>query len=223
MNRLLFAMLIGAGGLAILLYLGTWQVQRLAWKQGLLADIEARIVEAPIPLPAQPDPETDRYQPVTMTGTFRPDTARMLASRRHTGAVYRHIAAFDTEQSGAVLVDVGWTPVDIDLPPLPSGVMTLTGNLDWPIEADSFTPEPDLAQSLWYARDVPALAEALGTTPVLVVLRDASNPPIGATPWPVDTAGIPNDHLQYAITWFSLAVIWTGMTALFAFRNRRNT
>ncbi len=223
MNRLLFALMIGAGGLAILLYLGTWQVQRLAWKQGLLADIDARIVEAPVPLPVQPDPEADRYLPVTLTGTFRPETARMLASRRHTGAVYRHIAAFDTEQGGAVLIDVGWTPADMELPPLPVGPVALTGNLDWPIEADSFTPEPDLAKGLWYARDVPALAETLGTEPVLVVLRDPTKPPLGATPWPVDTAGIPNDHLQYAITWFSLAVIWTGMTALFALRRGRNT
>lgn len=222
MKRLWFPVLIGLGGLAILLWLGTWQMQRLAWKQDLLARIDARIGANPVPMPANPDPVTDRYLPVTLTGAFT-DTPvqRMLASRRQTGAVYRHIAGFAPESGGRVLVDIGWLPTARDLPPLPQGQVTLTGNLDWPIESDGFTPEPDVAQGLWYARDVPDLAQVLDTAEVLVVLRDAPEPPLGSTPWPVDTAGIPNDHASYAITWFSLAVVWVLMTGLFVARMRR--
>ena len=224
MGRVWFPVLIGVGGLAVLLWLGTWQIQRLAWKQDLLARIEARIGDAPIPLPHAPDPQTDRYQPVTFTGTFKElPVQRMLASRRQTGAVYRHIAGFAVEDGPDVLVDLGWTPTARSLPPLPQGPISLTGNLDWPIESDGFTPAPDLAQGLWYARDVPDLARALGAAPILVVLRDAPEPPLGATPWPVDTAGIPNDHAQYAITWFSLGAVWVLMTGLFVVRMRRGT
>ncbi len=222
MTRLWFPIIIGLGGLAILLWLGTWQMQRLAWKEVLLARIEARIADAPVPMPAEPDPEADRYLPVNLTGRFADmPVQRMLASRRQIGAVYRHIAAFDQASGARVLVDIGWLPAGQSLPPLPGAQITLTGNLDWPIESDGFTPAPDLAQNLWYARDVPELAATLEADPVLVVLRDAPEPPLGATPWPVDTAGIPNDHAQYAITWFSLAGVWVLMTGLFMARLRR--
>ena len=229
MSRILFPLVIGAGGLAILLYLGTWQLQRLGWKQDLLAGIEARISDDPVALPATPDSETDRYLPVRVTGQFgEPRVVRMLASRRTTGAVYRVILPFETEAAGAIMVDVGWVPTDSAWPPrpitqgdLPAGLLELVGNLDWPREADGFTPEPDPAQGLWYARDVPSMAEHLDTRPVLLVLREMPQTDLQTTPWPVDTAGIPNDHLQYAITWFSLAVVWVGMTALFILRTRR--
>ena len=222
MTRIWFGVLIGLGGLGILLWLGLWQVQRLAWKEDLLARIETRISDAPVPIPTAPDPVADRYLPVILTGQFADAPAqRMLASRRQTGAVYRHIARFDLKTGPAILVDIGWTVTSSEEPALPRGPLTLTGNLDWPIESDGFTPKPDLEQGLWYARDVPALADTLGTADVLVVLRDAPTPPLGATPWPVDTAGIPNDHLQYAITWFSLAGLWVLMTGLFMVRMRR--
>ena len=219
-SRLIFLVLVGIGGVALLMWLGVWQVNRLAWKEARIAAIEARIADAPQPLPATPDPATDRFMPVTVTGTFAAEQARMLASRRGAGAVHRHIAAFDTD-GRRILVDLGWTPADADAPALPGGSLRLTGNLDWPLESDGFTPAPDLAAGLWYARDVPALAQALGTEPVMVVLRDMPEPPIAVTPWPVDTAGIPNDHLQYAVTWFSLAAIWAGMSLYFGLRRPR--
>lgn len=229
MKRRLFPVLIGLGGLVILLYLGTWQVQRLAWKQDLLAGIEARIGETPVPLPADPDPNADRYMPVTVTGQFRDaPVARMLASRRQIGAVYRILAPFRTTAGRDIVIDIGWVPTDIAWPPAPVAAriasdapITLVGNLDWPNEIDGFTPDPDLEKGLWFARNIDPLAQALGTDPILLVLRDAPQTDLGVTPWPVDTAGISNDHLQYAITWFSLAVIWVAMTALFALRMRR--
>ncbi|MEP4197248.1 MAG: SURF1 family protein [Aliishimia sp.] len=222
MQRILFPVVIGLGGLAILLYLGTWQVQRLGWKQGLLADIDASIVEAPVQMPASPNSDRDRYLPVTVSGTFTKETPfRMLASRRQIGAVFRHIAQFETEAGRRILIDIGWTTSDQSLPALPSTYMSLTGNLDWPRESDGFTPEPDLNQGLWYARDLDEMAKVAGADPILVVLRDMPDTSLGATPWPVDTAGISNDHLQYAITWFSLAVVWIAMTALFTLRLHR--
>jgi surfeit locus 1 family protein len=58
---------------------------------------------------------------------------------------------------------------------------------------------------------------------VLIVARSADPADPAVTPLPLDTASIPNDHLQYAVTWFSLAAVWAGMTALFVWRIRRRT
>ena len=99
--------------------------------------------------------------------------------------------------------------------------MTVTGNLQWPRETDSYTPAPDIRGNTWFARDVPAMAAELGTQPILIVARSQTDPAV--TPMPVDTVGIPNDHLNYAITWFSLALIWAAMTAYFLWRTRAKT
>ena len=65
------------------------------------------------------------------------------------------------------------------------------------------------------------IQKTLGTEPVLLVLRTTSQVDTPVMPLPVDTAGIPNDHLQYAITWFALAVVWLGMTAVMILRITR--
>ncbi|MEM8576374.1 MAG: SURF1 family protein [Pseudomonadota bacterium] len=222
MTRLLFLLVIGLGGAAILGYLGTWQVQRLAWKNAILEEIDTRIAAAPIPLPEAPDPETDTYLPVTATGTLSDAYIRVLASQKQIGAGYRIIRALDTG-ARTVLVDEGFvrTAQGEDLS-APGGPVTITGNLHWPDEIDSFTPAPDLAANIWFARDVPALAEALNAEPTLIVARDMSPERTPVTPLPVDSGNIPNDHLEYAITWFSLAAIWAAMTAYFALRTHRS-
>jgi surfeit locus 1 family protein len=97
----------------------------------------------------------------------------------------------------------------------------VVGTLHWPDETDSFTPPPDAARDIWFARDVPAMAAKLQTEPVLIVTREATGD--GITPLPVGTQGIPNNHLNYAVTWFSLAAVWAGMTLLLLWRIRRRT
>ena len=99
----------------------------------------------------------------------------------------------------------------------PAQPQSFTGNLQWPDETDSFTPEPDLRGNIWYARDLPAMAEALGTRPILLVQRDPGTGPWAevATPLPIDTSRIPNNHLQYALTWYGLAIVWLAMSFYF--------
>lgn len=211
MRRTLFFALFALIGTAVLVGLGVWQLQRLSWKEGVLAQIEARIAADPVPLPAAFDPEADRYRPVAVEGRFLPGEAHVLVSVKRVGPGYRIIAPFETAQGRRVLVDRGFVPVEAKDAARVTGPATVTGNLHWPRETDSFTPPPDPAAETWFARDVPALAEALGTEPALIVARSRTDPSV--TPMPVDSAGIPNDHLQYAITWFSLALIWAAMTA----------
>lgn len=218
-RRMIWPLLFGLFGVAILVSLGIWQMQRLAWKQGVLADIEARIAAAPVPLPGTPDREADRYLPVEVAGTIGADFVRVLVSQRGQGAQYRVISPFETGER-TILLDRGVMPTE-GAPPLPAGTVTVTGNLHWPQEVDGFTPEPDIARNIWYARDVDALAAHLGAEPVLVIARTLSVPDAPLAALPVDTSGIPNDHLNYAITWFSLAAIWLGMTLFLLWRIRR--
>ena len=220
MHRLIIPLLFGIAGVAILVWLGMWQVQRLAWKEGVLAEIDARIVAAPVALPATPDPQADRYLPVSATGTVGPDVLRVLVSRKQVGAGYRLITRLETD-TRPVLLDLGFIKVDQPLPPLPEGALSVTGNLHWPDDRNSSTPDNDPEGNLWFARDLDQMAQALNTEPVLVVAREISVTDLPVTPLPVDSASISNDHLEYAITWFSLAVIWAIMTFYFLWRTRR--
>jgi surfeit locus 1 family protein len=219
MRRILFPLILGLGGVAILISLGIWQVQRLAWKEALLAGIEARIHDAPQPLPVSPDASTDTYMPVTVTGEVGGPMLRILSGQQFIGSGYRIISPMHTG-GRTIMVDRGFVAEgDRPADAIP-GTVTITGNLAWPNEADAYTPPPDLTRNIWFARDVPAMAAALGTDPVLVVVREGP-PDTPITAAPVDTAGIPNNHKEYAITWFSLAVVWAGMTAYLLWRIRR--
>ncbi|QBF32936.1 SURF1 family protein [Thalassococcus sp. S3] len=221
MGRLAFLLIFGLSGAAILIGLGVWQVQRLAWKEGVLAEIDSRIAADPVGLPATFEPDADRYLPVAVTGEMLGQELHVLVSVKRVGAGYRVIAPFETETGRRVMVDRGFVPTDAKNTARMLGAMDVTGNLHWPREIDSYTPEPDVAGNTWFARDVPAMADALGTEPVLIVAKSQTDPSV--TPLPVDTSGIPNDHLEYAITWFSLALIWVAMTAYFLWRSRART
>lgn len=220
-RRMIVPLLIGLLGGAILIALGLWQMQRLAWKEGVLAQIDARIADAPVALPATPDPQADRYLPVTATGRFTGEHLDVLVSRKQIGPGLRVVEVLETQEGRRVLVDRGFVPQDDRAAPRLSGPATVEGNLHWPEEVDSFTPPPDTTTGLWFARDVPAMAAALNTEPLLIVARAPTGGAI--EPMPVDSSGIPNDHLNYAITWFSLAAVWLGMTAYLLWRIRQRT
>ena len=221
MSRLLAPLLFGLAGAAILIWLGLWQVQRLAWKEGVLAEIESRIAAQSVALPDTPVEAADKYLPVAVTGTFGEGALRVLVSRKRVGAGHLIISPFET-QGRSILVDRGFLKLETDLPPAPEGEVTITGNLHWPDDRNSSTPENDIPGNTWFARDIARMAEVLGTEPVLLITREMSQPDSALTPLPVDTSGIPNDHLEYAITWFSLAAIWLAMTGYYITRLRKS-
>lgn len=220
-RRMILPLLFGLAGCAILIALGSWQMQRLAWKQAILAQISARLADTPVALPVVPDPTVDKYLPVRVAGRFTGTGIDVLASLRGVGAGYRVIAAFQTDDGRRIMIDRGFLPEDQRDRPRKATVASILGTLHWPDETDSFTPPPDTARAIWFARDVPAMAAVLQTEPVLIVAREATGD--GITPLPVDTQGIPNNHLNYAVTWFSLAAVWAGMTGLLLWRIRRRT
>jgi surfeit locus 1 family protein len=221
LSRIALPLLTGLIGTAILVWLGTWQMQRLDWKRGILTEIESRIGGDPAPLPGTGDPATDRYQPVRLNGTVEPDELYVLVSQKRVGAGYRVISPFVTEDGRRILLDRGFIPVAARDDERDGGQVEVTGNLHWPDDRTSATPDNDIAGNTWFARDVAPMAEALNTEPLLVIARNISPPDPNVTPLPVDTSGIPNDHLQYAITWYSLAGVWLIGTIALVWRLRQ--
>jgi surfeit locus 1 family protein len=220
MRHFWFIVFIGFAGTACLLYLGKWQIDRLYWKLDVLKKIDQKIAAAPVLLPAEPSESVHKYLSVEISGQFLQESIRVLASKKRFGAGYRIIHVFRTN-GRRLLVDLGFvgleTDYDIDL----SSDISLVGNLHWPDEVDNFTPEPDLENNIWFARDVERVASALQTEPILIILKDSTLKDKNIKPMPIDTTHIPNDHLQYAITWFSLAIIWALMSCLFIWTTRQ--
>jgi surfeit locus 1 family protein len=220
MRRYLAPLAFGAVGVAILIGLGLWQVQRLSWKAALLARIEARIGDAPVALPALPDPVRDEYLAVRAEGEIGGPALHVLVSRKEIGAGWRIVAPFETG-GRRVLLDRGFVRDGAQDAPHAGGPASVTGNLHWPDDRNSATPANDAVKNIWFARDLGQMAAALGAEPVLIVARAPTGD--GIEPLPVTTEGIPNDHLSYAITWFSLALIWAGMTVYLVWRMARRT
>ena len=218
-RRMAFPLLLGASGIAALCSLGIWQVQRLEWKTGVIAEIDARIADPPSQLPRSPQRELDNFRPVTAAGEILDSEIFVLLSRQGFGPGFRVIAPFETG-GRRILADRGFVPQSQRAAQRQTGAFEIAGNLHWPDETDAlFTPEPE--GDLWFARDVDAMAQLFGAEPVMIVVRDSSPAVPEIVPWPVDSSGIPNNHRNYAVTWFLLASAWFGMTVLWIWRISR--
>jgi surfeit locus 1 family protein len=221
--RQAIAIILSLAVLALFIGLGTWQVQRLKWKEGVLAEIDTRIAADPVSLPEAPDRARDTYLPVVVSGQFGEGTLRVLVSTKQDGAGYRLISPLLTDQ-GAILIDRGFVRVADEMPPVPEDLVRIEGNLHWPDDRRSSTPDNDVAGNTWFARDLDQMADELGTQPTLVIVRQMTPAEPRVLPLPVTSEGVPNRHLEYAGTWFLLALTWSVMTLGLLWRKkRRNT
>lgn len=221
MTRYIAPVLIGVIGTAILISLGVWQLQRLSWKETVLAEISDRQAQSPVPLPETPDPVAHRFMPVTVSGDLEPAQVFIFTSVKGLGVRFRVIQPLVTTTGRRILLELGVVNPDVIEQVQTEGPVTVEGMLHWPDEVDSFTPEPDADNGVWYGRDLDELAENLSTDPVLVVASRITPMDPLVLPMPLDPSAIPNDHLQYAVTWFGLAVVWVGMTMLWLRRIAR--
>ena len=222
MRRYIFPLLSGLIGCAILISLGVWQLHRLDWKEAMIARIEGGIHAAPVPLPATVDPAM-KYMPVIVSGQTTGQEILVLSGTKERGGGYNVISAFVTEDGRRILLDRGFIEQDYRRTARPATALSVAGNLHWPQDKSSATPEPDLKAGIWFARDVPAMAEALETQPVLVVAAEVQGDAQGVMPIPVTIEGIPNSHLSYAVQWFLFAATCAGMTAWLIWRIRQRT
>lgn len=222
--------------LAVLISLGFWQVQRLQWKEGLIATIEQRIASPPQPLTEIEERFYDHgdvdYFPVTATGEF------LHGAERHFFATWRGESGFyvytplQLADGRAVFVNRGFVPYDRKEPATrPQGQMdgetTVTGLARNPLfEKPSFIlPDNEPEKNLFYWKDIEAMAASADLpadaqlVPFFIDADDAANPgslPIGG----VTMVSLPNNHLQYVITWFGLAAALAAVAIAWFWRGR---
>lgn len=220
LRRLLPLLVAGLVVAAILASLGFWQLRRMEWKAGELAAIQRGIEQPPVALPAAIDPSM-KYLPVVVSGRTTGDEILVLSGSHDLGGGYNVVSAFQTDDGRRIMVDRGFITQDDRRTPRPAVPLTVAGNLHWPEEKGSKTPEPDLAAGIWFAREVPRMAAHLGTEPVLVVAAGVQGDAQGVMAMPLDISHIPNNHLSYAIQWFSFAIICLLMTIALAWRIRQ--
>ena len=147
--------LVGILGVAVLLSLTVWQIKRMAWKNNLLSKIEIKISSPVVEIPQGPSKQSHGFLPVKAYGRFLGRTLKVLVSQKIYGAGYRLITAFELQDGRRVLIDRGFISVSDTMPIVPKIDGMVIGNLHWPKEIDSFTPENDLKNNIWFARDVP--------------------------------------------------------------------
>ena len=221
--------------LAILLSLGTWQVRRLHWKEQLLADMAARRVAAPVAL-ADIEAMVKRgedieYRPVTVSGTFANNKERHFFATWRGRTGYHVYTPLRLADGRFLFVNRGFTPFEAKEPEMRkqgqlTGVQRVTGLARARLaeKPSSIVPENDLAKNIFYWKDLDAMAASTGIAadrlvPFFVDAGDAPNPkglPIGA----VTQFDLPNNHLQYAVTWYGLAAALAGV-GLFAVLRRK--
>jgi surfeit locus 1 family protein len=203
--------------LAIAVGLGTWQLQRRAEKHAMLAQIEARKVMAAVAVELLlPVGDYAIFRPATATGTFlHKDEAYVSEARTNTGPTrpgVRVMTPFRLTGGDIILVDRGWVPLDARDPATRAdgqvaGVLTIEGAFRRSAPGSSFTPPPDLEARTWFRRNAPDIAAVLGFQLRSPLVFEATSRSAGG-PEPLPTAvNIPDNHLNYALTWFSLGIV----------------
>lgn len=207
--------LVALPALLVLLALGDWQLDRRAWKADLLAARDAALAAPPAPLAevlAAPEAPLRR---VRLSGRYLDGASLVLMGRVRNGVpgaellqpFLRGDAASDAAR--VVLVNRGWIADPAAAPPPPAGERVLTGIWRTGFSRNAFTPDNDPAGNRWYAVDLPAMAAATGVgglAPGLLYLDAAQAEAGPGAPSPVvPGAGLRDNHLQYALTWFGFA------------------
>ena len=227
---LLWPSISSAFALVVLLGLGTWQLQRLHWKNGLIAQIEARVHAAPISLAdalaAVKRGDDLEYARVRATGMWVPGVEWHLWSPSPGGPGWHVYAPLRTKTGTVVIVNRGFVPdahrdPATRLEPTSSNEVTLVGLLRMPELKHLFTPDNDVARNIWYSRDIGGMARAMpGGSSGADVAPFALDAEVGSAPPPAPQGGVtrlelPNSHLQYAVTWYGLAATLIGVYVAF--------
>ncbi len=219
---------------AILLSLGLWQVERKAWKEGLIANLEARLAAAPVALPPPKDwlrltPDDDEFLRVTFPAKFENDKEGLVytigSSLRDDagGPGYWVFTPARLADGNFVMVNRGFVPEGQQNPAKRpdgqiAGPVTLVGVLRWPEKPGLFTPAEELRLNLWFSRNSTAIAAAKGITAAPFYVELESPAPPGGLPHVGHLKpNLPNNHLQYVVTWFGLAIVLVGVYVAWLF------
>ena len=221
-------------GTVVLLGLGTWQVQRLAWKEAMIERAQTNRTGAPIPydglFPLEETAEDIEYRPVRLSGRFLHDREQYYFAT-YEGTTGRFVyTPLERADGSIVWVNRGFVPQGLESQTFqPEGPQTLTGLArEAPAEKpNDFFPDNEPERNLFFWKDRDAMTEAASLDQAQVLPffvdagRDAENPrrlPIGG----VTRIEFPNNHLQYAVTWYGLALTLVLIGGLFLWRRVRS-
>jgi surfeit locus 1 family protein len=233
--RFYFPALLTLAMLAVLVSLGFWQVERLVWKQELLARIAMRQADRPLILNsaalADLQRKNDAYRRAVLRGRFGPQTGfwftqienkpNGLPSADKVG--YHALSPFFLADGGVLLIDRGFVPSRLkdSLSPPATKPQTLEVILRWPDQRGVFDNDDKPHQALFYVRDPQALGAHWGLA-LPAVIGERADIGLG---WPrggQTRMKIANNHLQYAVTWFGLAIVLVIISGLWHIRFWKN-
>lgn len=216
----LWGLAVGACLLAAALAaLGAWQLQRRVWKHDLIARVDARSHAAPVPAPPDCTGPCEPYTRVVATGVFAHDRETLVQAVTEAGPGFWVLTPLEGE-GGTILINRGFVPKERRDPATRAagqvaGPVRITGLLRLTEPGGAFLRSNDPAGGRWYSRDVAAIAAARGLSgaaPYFVDADATSNPgglPLGG----LTIVAFPDNHLVYALTWFTLAAMVLGALA----------
>lgn len=224
-------LLVGVLGLLATLgfaWLGTWQVERRAWKLDLIARVERRLAAAPVAAPAPPAWPTigrarDEYRRVRVTGRFLAGRRTLVTASTELGPGYWLMTPLRDARGFTVLVNRGFVPSPREAAAAPEGAADLTGLLRMTEPHGDLLRSNDPTADRWHSRDVAAIAAARRLGPVAPYFIDAAAAPGGAS-YPrggLTVVAFPNNHLVYALTWYTLMVMVAAATVFVIRQERR--
>ena len=218
------------------LSLGVWQMERRAWKRDILDRIATNQAAAPLTLDEllKGDPLRFEYGRVRVSGSFLHDKEFYLAARSLKDKVGMQVVTpLRTDDGPIVLFDRGWIPSEKKEPAKRAegqlaGKVDLVGIVRRSQIKRQFAPDNDPARNFWFHVDVPVMRQMAGgaADPVLdsfFLEADATANPGGIPIGGQTRLDIPNDHLQYAITWFLIALAGAGVYLAYHWENGRIT
>jgi surfeit locus 1 family protein len=201
--------------LAALIALGVWQLERLHWKLGLIAEMNAHLHAAPISLDdiLKLPQQDQQYRRVAIDGHFENGRESYVFTATDDGLpAYHVVTPFALDDGRILFVDRGVVPPELRNPQTRSaglleGEQRVVGVWRTPDAPGFFTPPPDLKDRVWYSHNIAGMAKTLGVKAAAAVIVEADATPVPGG-WPKGgqtVVSLPNDHLQYALTWFLLA------------------
>ena len=214
-----FAIALILGAFVTLLGLGTWQVQRLAWKEALIAEAEMRPTLPAVPLHTLLEDGSDdlAYRRADVTGRFFGEAVRVFTTLSdpvgpYEGPGYWLMHPFEIAATGqTVFANRGFIPFEMppgtSVRPAPAGTIRFEGLLRPDDVADWATPDPDYEDGILYRRDVDQLRQAADLTAALPITIDMPASVMTGLPQAGETKFIfSNRHFEYALTWYALAL-----------------
>jgi surfeit locus 1 family protein len=236
-SGLVWPTVLGLAALVVLAGLGTWQLQRRAWKEALIAKIAARIKAEPISLThalaSFAEGRDVEYAHVVARGRFHHGKERYLYAPAKSGLGWHVYTPLEYAPQRIVWINRGFVPDEVKNARLqpgghePDGWAGITGIVRPVPQPSLFTPQNDPARNLWYWPDAAAMTTSAFTDPVATApfTIDADATP-GSHGWPrggTTRIDLPNRHLEYALTWYGLALTLIGVYAAFALGRLRNS